>query len=98
MLVPVFRKKFKKDLHRMLKRGKSEAKIKVVISKLLNQEPLDQELIRIYSNNPQVACEVDDRLRKLTRLFVRGFQQIKDNLFRKIPPAGKHFFNQRLYL
>ncbi len=41
MLVPVFRKRFKKDLHRMLKRGKSEAKIKTVISKLLNQEPLD---------------------------------------------------------
>lgn len=41
MLVPVFRKKFKKDIHRMLKRGKSEEKIKIVISKLLNEEPLD---------------------------------------------------------
>lgn len=41
MLVPVFRNKFKKDLHRMLKRGKSEEKIKTVIAKLLNQEPLE---------------------------------------------------------
>lgn len=43
MLEPVFRKKFKKDLHRMLKRGKSEEKIKDVIKILLNEEPLDSK-------------------------------------------------------
>ncbi len=40
MLEPVFRKKFRKDLHRMIQRGKSEKKIKTVILKLVNQEPL----------------------------------------------------------
>ena len=43
MLEPVYRTKFKKDLHRMIKRGKPASKIKDVIEKLLKQEPLDAE-------------------------------------------------------
>jgi len=40
MLEPVYRKKFKKDLHKMIKRGKPASKIKDIIEKLLKQEPI----------------------------------------------------------
>jgi mRNA interferase YafQ len=43
MLEPVYRKKFKKDLHRMIKRVKTASKIKDVLEKLLKEEPLDAE-------------------------------------------------------
>ena len=40
MLIPSYTKQFAKDLKRMQKRGKSTEKIKKVIRKLVNEEPL----------------------------------------------------------
>ena len=48
MLEPVYRKKFKNDLHRMIKRGKPASKIKDVIEKLLKQVPLKLILPQTY--------------------------------------------------
>ncbi len=40
MLIPSYTKQFAKDLKRMQKRGKSTEKIKKIIRKLVNEEPL----------------------------------------------------------
>jgi len=41
MLIPSYSKQFAKDLKKMLKRGKSDEKIKKVIRKLINEEQLE---------------------------------------------------------
>lgn len=41
MLELVYTPKFKRDLRRMDKRGKDRRKLKTVLEKLLNEEPLD---------------------------------------------------------
>lgn len=41
MLKPSFTKQFVKDLKRMLKRGKSEGKIREVMKRLIHEEPLE---------------------------------------------------------
>lgn len=41
MLTPVYTKQFERDVKRMKKRGNNLEKLKIIISSLLNQEPLD---------------------------------------------------------
>ena len=48
MLIPSYTKQFAKDLKKMLKRGKSDEKIKRVIRKLINEE---QALTLTFLNN-----------------------------------------------
>ena len=40
MLIPSYTKQFAKDLKKIQKRGKSTEKIKKIIRKLVNEEPL----------------------------------------------------------
>ncbi len=41
MLAPVFTKQFERDIKRMKKRGKNLAKLKIIVSSLVAEEPLD---------------------------------------------------------
>ncbi len=41
MLSSIFENRFKKDIKRLQKRGKNMEKLKTVINKLLNNQPLD---------------------------------------------------------
>lgn len=41
MLIPIFENTFKKDIKRLQKRGKNIEKLKIVIDKLLDNEPLE---------------------------------------------------------
>jgi len=43
MLTPVFENTFKKDIKRLQKRGKNMEKLKVVIDKLLTNQPLENK-------------------------------------------------------
>ncbi len=43
MLTPVFENTFKKDIKRLQKRGKNMDKLKAVIDKLLNNQPLENK-------------------------------------------------------
>lgn len=43
MLTPVFENTFKKDIKRLQKRGKNMGKLKAVIDKLLNNQPLENQ-------------------------------------------------------
>lgn len=42
MLIPIYKKQFEKDLKRVIKRGKSTEKLKVVIKQLIEERPLAQ--------------------------------------------------------
>ena len=64
MLTPSFTKQFAKDLKRMLKRGKSEEKIKGVIKKLINEQRLERRyknhgLIGNYKGRRECHIEPD---------------------------------------
>ena len=48
MLKPVYSKRFERDLKRVIKRGKDSAKLKDLVKKLIQQEPLDAK----YTNHP----------------------------------------------
>lgn len=63
-LKPSYTKQFEKDLKRMLKRGKDTRKIKDVMTKLLNQEPLelkyrDHKLLGNYMGRRDCHVESD---------------------------------------
>ena len=64
MLKPSFTKQFERDLKRMLKRGKEREKIKVIVSKLINEERLepkynDHKLIGNYKGRRECHIEPD---------------------------------------
>ena len=43
MLKPSFTKQFDRDLKRMLRRGKKKEKIKLILTKLINQESMESK-------------------------------------------------------
>ena len=62
MLTPSYTKQFAKDLKKMLKRGKSDEKIKKVIRKLINEEQLEaryknHRLLGNYQNRRECHIE-----------------------------------------
>ena len=62
MLIPYYTKQFAKDLKKMLKRGKSDEKIKRVIRKLINEEQLEaryknHRLLGNYQNRRECHIE-----------------------------------------
>ena len=62
MLIPSYTKQFAKDLKKMLKRGKSDKKIKKVIRKLINEERLEasyknHRLLGNYQNRRECHIE-----------------------------------------
>lgn len=64
MLKPSYTKQFDKDLKRMLKRGKKENKIKIIIRRLINEEILepkyrDHKLIGKYKDRRECHIEPD---------------------------------------
>jgi len=64
MLKPSFTKQFERDLKRMLKRGNEREKIKVIVSKLINEERLepkynDHKLIGNYKGRRECHIEPD---------------------------------------
>jgi mRNA interferase YafQ len=64
MLQAVYTKRFKKDLERMLRRGKEGEKIKIMMKKLLRQAPLeakhrDHALKGSYTSRRECHIEAD---------------------------------------
>lgn len=64
MRIPSFTKQFAKDLKKMLKRGKSEEKIKGVIKRLINEQRLERRyknhgLIGNYKGRRECHLEPD---------------------------------------
>jgi len=64
MLIPRYTKQFEKDIKRVEKRGKSIDKIKIVIRKLINEEPLesnykDHKLSGNYQGRRECHIEPD---------------------------------------
>ena len=64
MLKPAYTKQFEKDLKRMLKRSKDKEKLKKIIVKLINEEPLgnkfrDHKLIGNYKDRRECHIETD---------------------------------------
>lgn len=64
MLKPAYTKQFSKDIKRMFKRGKSQEKIKTVITKLVNEERLnacykDHKLIGNFKGRRECHIEPD---------------------------------------
>lgn len=64
MLEIVYTTRFKKDVKRMLKRGKTLRKLEVLIGKLINQEPLaaryhDHALVGNYAHHRECHIEPD---------------------------------------
>lgn len=64
MRQPAYTKQFDRDLKRMLKRGKDSARIKLVITKLINEEPLapkhkDHKLVGKFTGRRECHVEPD---------------------------------------
>lgn len=64
MLKLYFTKQFDRDLKRMLKRGKKKEKIKLILTKLMNQEDMepkhrDHKLIGKYKGRRECHIEPD---------------------------------------
>ena len=64
MLNPVYTKQFGKDLKRMLKRGKSSEKIKMLMTKLVNEQSVDDlyrehKLVGNYKGRRECHIEGD---------------------------------------
>ena len=64
MLKPTYNRQFEKDLKKMLKRGKASDKIKLVIQKLVREEPLevryrDHKLVGNYKGRRECHVEPD---------------------------------------
>lgn len=64
MLAPVTTNKFEKDLRKMIKRGKSVAKLKTVMRALIEQKTLarkhlDHSLVGNYANRRECHIEPD---------------------------------------
>jgi len=64
MVKPFYTKQFAKDLRMMLKRGKAGQKIKTIITKLVDEEPLvpkykDHKLIGNYKGRRECHIESD---------------------------------------
>lgn len=64
MLKPSYTKQFDKDLKRMLKRGKKENKLKIIIRRLINEEILepkyrDHKLVGKYKGRRECHIEPD---------------------------------------
>jgi mRNA interferase YafQ len=64
MLKPAYTKQFAKDIKKMFKRGKSQEKIKKVLSKLVNEERLnarykDHKLIGNFKGRRECHIEPD---------------------------------------
>ncbi len=64
MLIPSYTKQFAKDLKKMLKRGKSDEKIKRVIRKLITEKRLEaryknHRLLGNYKNRRECHIEPD---------------------------------------
>ncbi len=64
MLIPSYTKQFAKDLKKMQKRGKSTEKIKKIIRKLVNEEPLaasykEHKLIGNFKGRRECHIEPD---------------------------------------
>ena len=63
-MIPSYTKRFEKDIKTMQKRGKNMDKLKLIISKLVNQEPLsakyrDHKLIGNYLDRRECHIEPD---------------------------------------
>jgi mRNA interferase YafQ len=63
-MIPSYTKRFEKDLKTMQKRGKNMDKLKEIITKLVNQQPLDikhkdHKLIGNYANRRECHIEPD---------------------------------------
>ncbi|MEL7068728.1 MAG: type II toxin-antitoxin system YafQ family toxin [Cyanobacteria bacterium J06581_3] len=64
MLNPTYNRQFEKDLKKMIKRGKSGDKIRPVIQKLVQEEPLepryrDHKLVGNYKGRRECHIEPD---------------------------------------
>lgn len=64
MLTPTYTRQFERDLKRMLKRGKDPEKLKLVMTTLINEEPLpprhrDHVLIGNHRNRRECHVEPD---------------------------------------
>jgi mRNA interferase YafQ len=64
MLKPAYTKQFERDLKKILKRGKKGNKIKAVIRKLVNEDPLepryrDHKLVGNYQGRRECHIEPD---------------------------------------
>ncbi|MFN3983072.1 MAG: type II toxin-antitoxin system YafQ family toxin [Caldilinea sp.] len=64
MLTPTYTRQFERDLKRMLKRGKDPEKLKLVMTTLINEEPLpprhrDHALIGNYRDRRECHVEPD---------------------------------------
>jgi mRNA interferase YafQ len=64
MLTPVYTRQFEKDVKRMKQRGKNLEKLKIVISSLVTEEPLDpihrdHKLIGKWSGRRECHIESD---------------------------------------
>lgn len=64
MLTPIFTNQFKRDLKRVKKRGKDSAKLKAVMTSLIDEEPLgeqhrDHTLIGNYQGRRECHIEPD---------------------------------------
>lgn len=64
MLTPTYTRQFERDLKRMLKRGKDLEKLKLVMTTLINEEPLppchrDHTLVGNYRDRRECHVEPD---------------------------------------
>ena len=64
MLTPTYTRQFERDLKLMLKRGKDPEKVKLVMTTLINEEPLrsrlrDHALVGNYRNRRECHVEPD---------------------------------------
>lgn len=64
MLRPAFTTQFKRDVKKMIRRGKDESKLKTIIEKLIHEEPLDFRqkdhwLLGEYRNRRECHIEPD---------------------------------------
>lgn len=64
MLTPAFTEQFDRDLKKMLKRGKDKQRIKLVITKLINEEKLEpkykhHKLAGMYKGRRECHIEAD---------------------------------------
>ena len=80
MLTPVYTRQFEKDVKRMKRRGKNLEKLKMVISSLVTEEPLDpihrdHKLIGKWSGRRECHIESDWLLIYKTNIDILVFER-----------------------
>jgi mRNA interferase YafQ len=80
MLTPVYTRQFEKDVKRMKRRGKNLEKLKIVISSLVTEEPLDpihrdHKLIGKWSGRRECHIESDWLLIYKTNIDILVFER-----------------------